>query len=219
MRAFLRVLSVLVLAGVAAGCQAFAAVASKVTPAPTVSAEFKPEPVTTLVLVENYQNPDLYEVESERLSRDLSYEFLDLKLFPVIASQRLAELRASRGSEFHKLEIPAIARELGAKQVVYVEMVHFAVDPPIASEAMEGKVEVAVRLVDAASGRTLWPRDSSVGRDVRFETKSLGTDTTRAAVEEKLYQKVSDKIVNLFRDTPEEESDVNDRIAARGLPQ
>jgi hypothetical protein len=193
------------LGGVASGCTAVGAIAYKLSPQPAVPAEYKPTKQTTLIMVENFRNPDLFEVESERLERDIGFAFTEQKLFPVVPVQKLLELKASDSASFSKMDIPGVARALGAKQVLYVELQQFSVDPPIASETMHGKVLAKVKMVDAETGETLWPRDSSIGHEVKYETPTVSGDDTRAAVQEKLYQRLSSQIAKLFYDAPVDE--------------
>lgn len=187
------------LAASASSCVALAAVASKVKPPETIDAEYKPAKEPTVVFVESYQNPDLYAVESDRLARDISHEFTEHKAFPVVPPQKLIELKSASGPEFSKMDLPAVARAVGAKQVVYVNLIKFSADPPTGGETVQGESEAVVRFVDATTGQTLFPRDSSVGRDVRFKTSALSEEgTTRDAVQKQLYQHLSTEISHLF---------------------
>lgn len=191
----------LLLGGVSSGCAAIAAVASKASPPPTVPAEYKPAKQLTLVLVESYANPDLYEVESERIARDVTDAFVQHKSFPVVPAQKLMEFRANQGAEFRKMNVRDIAAALGAQQVIYVNLKTFTADPAIGSETTRGEAAALVALVDAETGRTLWPPDSSEGREIRYKTPALSEEgTSRAAVQQQLYQHMSEQIVHLFSD-------------------
>ena len=205
MRQLLNLLCVGLLGGMVSGCVAVAAIASKAAPAPTIPAEYKPEKELTLVLVESYENPDLYEVESERIARDLTDAFAEKKAFPVVPQQKLMELKASKGSEFRQMSVPGIAKALGAKQVIYVDLMKFTADPPIGSETMRGEARATVKLVDADTGHTLWPRDSSVGREVSYKTPALSEEgTSRNAVQQQVYQHMGEQIEHLFHDWVDE---------------
>ena len=183
------------------GCIQASAIAYKLSPQPAVPAEYKPTKQTTLVLVENYQNPDLFEVESERLERDIGAAFTTEKLFPVVSLQKLLELKSSDSAAYSKMDIPGVARALGAKQVVYVELQQFSVDPPLASQTMRGKARAMVKMVDAETGRTLWPRDSSIGHEVKYETPTISTEESRGVIQNRLYEHMSDQISKLFYDS------------------
>jgi hypothetical protein len=189
------------LACAASGCVALAAVASKVQPPPKMDAEYKPAKKPTLVFVENFENPDLYEVESNRIARDISYEFTENKSFPVVPPQKLIDLRGDRSADFSKMKIPEVARAVGADQVIYVNLRRFTADPPTGSETVQGRAEAVVKFVDAKSGQTLWPRDSFDGRVIAIKTPALSAEgTTRDAVQEQLYQGLSEEISHLFYD-------------------
>lgn len=210
MRQLLNLLCVGLLGGMVSGCVAVAAIANKASPPPTIPAEYKPAKELTLVLVESYENPDLYEVESERIARDLTDAFAEHKSFPVIPEQKLMELKANRGSDFRKMSVPTIAKALGAKQVIYVNLLKFTADPAIGSETMRGGARATVKLVDAGTGHTLWPRDSSVGREISYKTPALSEEgTSRNAVQEQLYNHLSEQIWHLFSDWVDENQNGN----------
>lgn len=199
-----------VLACAASGCVALGAIASKVGPPPTVPAEYKPDKKPTLVFVESYQNPDLYEVESDRLARDISNEFTEHKAFPVVPPQKLIEFKAAKGSDLSKMDLPSIARAVGADQVIYVNLLKFTADPPPGSETVQGESHATVKLVDARTGKTLFPRDSSVGRDVSYKTPALSEEgTTRDAVQQQLYKHLTDDVSHLFYDWQDEQQGDN----------
>lgn len=181
------------------GCVALAAVASKVKPPEPMDAEYTPAKKPTLVLVETYQNPDLYGVEANRLARDISYEFTEHKAFPVVPPQKLIDLRASKGSDYWKMTLPEVAQAVGAEQVVYVNLKNFSAESPVGSETVRGECEAMVRFVDARTRQTLWPPDSSDGREISYKTPALSEEgTTRDAVQEQLYKHMSQDISHLF---------------------
>lgn len=199
-----------ILACSVSGCVALGAIASKVAPAPTVDAEYKPAKKPTLVFVESYENPDLYEVESDRIARDISFEFTEHKTFPVIPPQKLIELKAAKGSDFSKMDLASIARAVGADQVIYVNLLKFTADPPTGSETVQGESEATVKLIDARTGKPLFPRDSSVGRDISYKTPALSDEgTTRDAVQQQLYKHLSDDVSHLFYDWMDEQQGDN----------
>lgn len=206
MKTLLNLLCAALIASAMSGCVAIAAIGSKMAPAPTTPAEYKPDKKPTLILVESYQNPDLYEVESERIARDVAYAFTEHKAFPVVPTMKATELRSSDRAAFAKMDQSGVARAVGAKQVIYVNLLRFTADPPIGGETVRGEAEATVKLVDADTGRTLWPRDSSVGRQVTYKTPALSAEgTTRNAVQEQLYQHMSEQIAHLFMDWVDED--------------
>ena len=204
----LRLACCVLLGAAASGCVAVGAIAYKLAPPPKVPAEFKPAQQKTLVLVENFQNPDAVSVYAERLDRDIARQFSEHKVAPMVDPQQLLDLRSNRGRAFDKMDIPTIARMLGAKQVVYVDLVQFSIDPPAGSETLKGNARALVKVVDD-KGRTLWPRDSSVGREVKYETPYLrpGEGVDANAAQEQVYEKLADHISRLFYDWSSEQVD------------
>ena len=198
MRGFMRTIPLLLLGLVATGCVAASALLYKTTGVPKIPAQYALKKVPTLVLVENFENPDLYSVQSERVARDVTYQLSENKVCPTVPPQRVADLISSSGPAYRKMDIPAVARAVGARQVVYVNLVEFSADPPLASEMMRGKVTALVKVVDVATGHTVWPQDTSAGRQIKFETPDVHDANSNADVQEKLYQRLSDKISKLF---------------------
>ena len=206
-RLILQTLCVAILGLITCGCGAFGAVFYKLSPQPATPAEFKPANQSTLVLVENYSNPDLFEVESERLERDISSLLADHKLFPVIPVQKLRDLQTSSGSAFYKMDIPTLAKSLGAKQIVYVELQQFTNDPPLGSETIRAKASVMVKMLDGTTGKVLWPRDSSAGHEVKYETELLTDPDEHSSMQERLYQHLSYQVAKLFYETSADQVD------------
>lgn len=207
---FFNLVCTALLAGSVSGCAAVGAIAAKTAPPPTVDAEYKPAKKPTLVFVESFENPDLYEVESERIARDIGYEFTEHKTFPVVSPEKVIELKSARGSAFSKMDVPSIAKAVGADQVIYVNLLKFTAEPPTGSETVQGESEATVKLVDAHTGEILFPRDSSMGRDVSYKTPALSEEgTTRDAVQQQLYKHLSEDVSHLFYDWMDEQQGDN----------
>jgi hypothetical protein len=62
-------------------------------------------------------------------------------------------------------------------------------------------------VVDAQSGRTLWPPDTSAGREIKLETPDIKELETQDKTDEKLYQRLTQKIATLFYASPAEMKD------------
>lgn len=202
--------SLLLIVGcLAGGCSAGGALAYKFSPPPTIPAEYKPAKKPTLVFVENFQNPDLVQVQADRLQREISAELADHKVVPVVAAEKLMDLRSSRPQDFASMNICAVASALGAGQVIYVNLARFSVDPQPGSEMLKGNTEAMVKIVDVTSGRTLWPRETSVGRQVKVETPYLRVENgvTPDAAQEEMFRTLADKIAKLFYDWQSDDVD------------
>lgn len=166
--------------------------------------EYKLPKQPTIVLVENYQNPDLYAVPAERIGRAISDELTDNKAATMVDPVKVADLKTSDPADFHKMDIPALGRAVGAKQIIYVNLVTLSADTPQGGERLAGKAEARVRVVDAETGKTLWPLDTTGGRIVQYQTSYAAqiSDAQRAQVEDQICQNMSSKIARFFHETP-----------------
>jgi hypothetical protein len=206
----LKAMAVVVLGGVVSGCAAISAVTYKVTGDPKVPAEYKPVNQPTLVLVENYQNPDQYRSAATELERDIGLELKNNKVTQVIDEEKLENLRSGDEAAYRKMRVAEVGKAVGAKQVIYVNLVKFNALTPIGSGEMSGLCEGLVKVIDVETGRTLWPTDTSAGRDVKYETKhEEAVDfSSQSAVQEQMASAMGDKIARLFYASNEPENDV-----------
>jgi len=206
----LKALVVVLLAWVVVGCAAISAVTYKVAGDPKVPAEYKPANQPTLVLVENFQNPDQYRESASELERDIVGELKNNHVTQVIRVEKLEDLRSADAAAYRKMRIDQVGRALGAKQVIYVNLTKFSAHPPLGSPEMSGEAEALVRVIDVESGRTLWPQDTSAGRDIKYETKhEEAVDfSNTSAVQDQMSAALADKIARLFYAAAEPENDV-----------
>jgi hypothetical protein len=206
----LRALAAMVLAGVLCGCGGLSALTYKVAGDPKNPAEYKPGSKPILVLVENFQNPDQYRQVSTLLERDIAGQLRENKAAQVVATEKLEDLRSGDAAGYRKMKIDDVGRAVGARQVIYVNLVKFSTDAPIGSTEMAGKAEALVRVIDVGTGRALWPPDSAAGREVKYETKhEEAVDfSNRGAVQEQMSQSLADRIARLFYSAPEAENGV-----------
>src|SRR5258708_30976032 len=109
MRGFMRTVPLLLVGLVMTGCVAASALLYKTTGVPKIPAQYTLHKVPTLVLVENFENPDLYAVQSERVARDVTYELSENKVCPTVPPQKLADLISTNAPAFRKIDIPTIA--------------------------------------------------------------------------------------------------------------
>jgi hypothetical protein len=164
-----------------------------------------------LVFVESFQNPDLYNVQSQQLMADIGAKLTDAKVAPVVSTFKLDELRGRDRSAFSKMDIPAVARAVGARQVIYVNLVRFRTDIPIAGTQYTGQGEVRVKLFDAQTGNVLWPPDSSDGRQIRYESQGEeGIDLRNpSAVQDQICRHLAARVAELFYDAVPDEPDTS----------
>ena len=205
MREMLRgLLAVALLSAGAAGCNAIGVAAYAASGGAKVPPEYKLQNRATLVLVENYENPEVFTVPAERLGRNITGELTDSKVATFIDPEKASDLKSADPTDFRKMDIPAVGRAVGARQVIYVNLVKFTTDSPLGGDRFVGKAEARVKVVDANTGQTIWPLDSSGGRDIKYETKvTQGIDDTNLTiVQDQLCQTFGEKIAKLFHETP-----------------
>ena len=74
---------------------------------------------------------------------------VDHKVGTLIDPSKLMNFKSSRGENFSKLSIPQVGKALGAKQIIYGDLVHFNLESPIASNAVKGSALIQVRVKSA----------------------------------------------------------------------
>jgi hypothetical protein len=193
------------------GCTAVGLIADKMAGAPKVDAEFVPPKEVMLVLVESYQNPSSVSVAAEQLDRQIVNQLLEHKVAPVVNPDRLSELRHGNPDKFGQMDIAAMGRSFGAKQVLYIDMETFSLELAIGGQMIKAHAEARVRVVDAATGRTRWPQESKAGYPVSLQTPyiALKPGTTEATVKDQITHTLAEHISRLFfsYEVDESESD------------
>ena len=194
-----RLLGIIALPGVLAGCNAIGAIAYKVSGPPEVEARYVLPAEPTLVLVENYSNLTNTAMDSEMIARLTNRELEYNNLAPVIPLSTLLNVRNDHPTDFRQMSIPQIGRACGATQVVYVNLVAGGVSA-VGGTVYQGKAQVMVRVVNVASGATVWPTDAADGFPVGYKTElARPSDTsTTTQIREELYDGLSVSIGRLF---------------------
>ncbi|MHC4948009.1 MAG: hypothetical protein ACYTG1_07080 [Planctomycetota bacterium] len=193
-----------------AACNIVGPVAYLVEGPAMVPAEFTLEDRATVVFIDDRANivdragavnpRQVRQQIAERASEDLMVE----ELVTTTISPRDAmayALRRDRNEEL--LPIDAIGRAVGAAQVIYVEMLSFAVSPD--GVTPRPSAGVRVRVIDVERRERLFPDPSTdeVARVVRpvFPAMSMGsyqTRATRLAIYEMMADELGSSIAKLF---------------------
>jgi hypothetical protein len=190
------------------GCNVVGAIASKVAPPPIIPAKFAPAKEPTLVMVENFHNPAALRLESDSVARNLVEELKMNNVVPVVEPEQAEAFRGKQGPAYRKMPVDAIARALGATQVIYIDLETFSTDHAIASELVGGKAEARVRVVNDG-GELLWPDDSAGGYPVavKVEPQRVGPGGNDLVVRQQLHAALADEIAKLFYNWQSEGSD------------
>jgi hypothetical protein len=194
-----------------AGCNVIGVLASKGAGEQKAPAVYKLPKLETLVFVESFQNPDLYNIQGQQLTANIVDKLTEEKVAPIVSNAKLDDLRAKDRTAFAKMDIPSIARAVGAKQVIYVNLARFSTDIPIAGTQYSGKGEVRVKVFDAQTGRMLWPPDSSDGRQISYESKSEENVDPRnsSQIQDQICRHLSNRVAELFYDSVPDEPDTS----------
>lgn len=184
------------------GCNVIGAVGGQLGGPQKVKARYTPPRELMLVLVENYHNPAATRLDAQRLGLRLTEELGRWKVAPTVDAGTLESLRARE--DFSKMPVEQVGRAAGARQVLYVNLREFATSTTVGGDATQGRAEMHVRVVDAATGRTRWPTDASRGYPVTVETP-WASGGNEVAVKGQLAQRAAYEIVRLLRTwSPEE---------------
>ncbi len=183
-----------------AGCSIFGVAAYKMSGEPEVPARYTPPKAPTLVLIENYRNPDSVALAAEQLTRQITVELRRHDVAPMIDPDALYELRSAHPDQYLKMNISDVGKAFKAKQIIYGDLVQFSVEQTLASDMVKGHAQIRVRVVEVSTGNTLWPTDVSGGESIVLDTPYLHlTDgASEAMVRGKLVSALAEKVGQLF---------------------
>ena len=153
----LRTICCLMLAAWGSGCNLLSAVAYKTMGPAKIPAEYVPPQEPMLVLSESYHQSNDLQPFADELGSLLQKELEVHKVAPLVDPTKLAALKAEKGRDFEKMKIPEIARALGARQVMYVDLQECSFDSIDNAEVFQGSIKAKVRVVDVATAETRWP--------------------------------------------------------------
>lgn len=185
------------------GCAAAGVAAYAASPPAKIKAKYVPPMVPTLVLVESYGNAGDATIDADQLGVALVRVLQDHKIGQILDPQLVAKLREQDRDRYDKMTIDGIGRALGAKQVIYVNVLRAEVDAPTGSGTARGNIAGIVRVVDASSGETAWPSYARDGELIQIQTPWLHSDTpvpTRPDVHSDMVTRMADSISKLFYD-------------------
>jgi fermentation-respiration switch protein FrsA (DUF1100 family) len=181
------------------GCSVAGIFAYKVLGPPKIDEKYKPAKTPMLVLAENRRQPSA-TVGAEELSAFVIEELTEHDVAPMIPAEKLQELRDSKLSQFYSMSVTAVGKAVGAAQVLYIQFDRDDITPLTGGETLQGTAQVHVKVVDVASGRTLWPEDASSGYPLGTSS-SLGKDPSSQSVtdvQRRMYATLAGEIAKLF---------------------
>jgi hypothetical protein len=201
-RRCLAVLLAAPLALVAGGCNIVAPIAYAIEGPGTIDAEFDLAKVDTTVIVDDQGSLLPRLALRTALGESIGERLLRERLVPQVISPRdaIAFMR-SNDRRASPASIESVARAVGAKQVVYVQVVGFSLVGPEGTPRPTADVFVRVLCME---GRTrVYPLDPPEGRFVTSMIREVNPDlyrtpSSRRQVEELLVQRMAVDIAKLF---------------------
>jgi hypothetical protein len=186
----------------AGGCTLLGGAVYKATGPAGIPARYVPANRPTLILVENYVYAPDGSIESERIGQYLADDLKEEKVAPLVDLDKLNHIRDADPDGYKKMTIAEIGQAAGAAQVIYINLKDFSVEAPLGSDKIKGTASVRVKVVDAASGQSLWPLDAADGEPLADETAFKprdpnGGDTN---VRDELCKSLATKIGHFFHE-------------------
>ncbi len=166
---------------------------------PPIPAQFEPAKVPTLVLVENPRSPGDVQVDADQIAQQVCEELRTKAKMEIIDPDKVAQLREEDPRKFHAMFITDIGKAVGAKQVIYVDLIESAVTGDLTQTTVQAQAVAHVRVVDIASGNAVWPASPPDGKEMSNKMDFDSTDSSRAvAMHMELLTQLSSQISKLF---------------------
>ena len=194
------------------GCYAAGALAHVAFGAPDVDAQYDPPKKPTLVLVEDFEDPDAPAAEADSVARTVGDRLHAHADLVVIDPDKVVPLRTEEAGRFHDLSAAAVARAVGAEQVVYVNLVESETSPDPSGAAVHATATARVRVIDATTGNVLWPAGQPRGKVLTAKMEYDRADSPQGAgMRGEMLDQLSDSIAKLFyKWKPDTEKESND---------
>src|SRR5205823_2837827 len=148
----------------------------------------------------DFQNPGNSSVQCEQLARYVCLNLEHKNVAPLIDPTAALDLRTRDPSAYRNLSITQIGQTLGARQVLYIELLSDEIDMAQGTEFRRGEAAARVRIVDVATGQTRWPTDASSGYPVvaRTPVVKITDETSESALRRAVQQRLGGDIARLF---------------------
>lgn len=196
-----RPLIALSLLAFASGCQGVGIIADKIIGQPEVPAQYVPNATLPLLIIaETYSSPNVDRADADRLSQYVSDVLEREKVATIIEPSRVAMLRDAKSpAEFSKLTVVDIARGVGARQVIYIDLTAFGVGNAASTDLLKGSATARVSVIDVDEGRAVYPTESG-GQTVAYATpmRRSGDRANEASVRAETLAGLGDRVAKLF---------------------
>ncbi len=194
------VLSPLLFLLLLSGCSAAGALIYKVTPAEKTPAVYTPAQELSVIVVENSRNPAANEIDCQQLARLIADQFRKYKVVPLVDDNALNQLRDRDLKAYRAMSIAEIGRQVGAKQIFYVDLQRSSVELAAGDQMVQGSIQSTVRVIDVKSGQTLWPTDAAAGWPLGMETPliEISDKVTESGIRRNMHDAIAVRLGQLF---------------------
>jgi len=182
-----------------AGCGAIGAMDYQLNgPSPVDPLYTIPATQPMLVFVESYHGDALTSIDAQELAAALVGEVNDNKLAPLVDQAEFERLRNDTPG-LAGMTIAEIGRKMKAKTILYVNLKQFDFEEPPGG-MVRGRAKAAVKVIDAETGETMWPKSPNAGQAVDFDTPWKPSDKadSRSLLRQELSMTEANHIGNLF---------------------
>ena len=153
------------------GCNIVGAVTYKVAGPTPIAPKYAPPKEPMVVLVERYNAPSSSVTESETLAkeifRDLSAHDVAQQIDPIT----VMNLRDEDPQKFKTMTVSQIGSRVTARQVLYVNLTAAGIESSDGGGMFRGVMAARVKVIDVATGATVWPTDAADGYPISGEIK------------------------------------------------
>lgn len=198
-------------------CAVPGAIAYKVFGPDAVKPEYTPPPTEPiLIFAEDYENQSIATYESEEITRVIAQAFKEHKVAPVIDPEKLPNLlnpgHGVATTSPKPQSITTIGRQLGAARILYIDIVDNAMESLGGTQMLRGKLTLRVRMIDVASGKTVFPANSIDGTYLTATTPytEVHAGVTPQSLRQKLCMQLGQSIARLFYPYKPDEVDTGD---------
>lgn len=183
------------------GCKAMGLVANAVAGGNKTEAMYTLAPRPTVVIAEKFDNPAEAVFDAEPLSRYITESLQGKTTATLIDSSKIYSLQAADRAKWRGMTIAQLGRAVNAEQIIYISIVSTSIDNAPGSDMIRGEGAVRVRVVDAATGGTLWPADEAAGYTILAQTRirRRGENAVdEASVRSDLLRDLSSRVAQMF---------------------
>ena len=171
----------------------------------------------TLIMIENAHASSVVIPEADALARVVYDELTEHQVAPLIDPVKVHDLRDTNPVAFSKMTITDIARRLGAKKVLYVQVNRLDIDIPPGTEVVKVGMSADVKVVDAATAQTVWP-ESGEPEAYIHETpvRRIEPGTSRSPLQQQILRQAGVEIARWFYEyKPETMTEENQDVRLR----